>query len=190
MPLDTATLQKTLETKLSERFGPGIREISEYRGEVTVTVDREILLEVARLLRDDPDLLFDSMAYMTAVDWLLHKREPRFDVAYHLLSYTYHHRMRIKAAVPEDDCRSPSLWPVWKSCDFMEREAYDMFGIEFRGHPDLRRILMPDDWEGWPLRKEFPMGGVKSFYFKRDTDPHAGEPEDLIPRIRVQEGDI
>jgi len=185
-----AALKEKLESKLAAKFGAGFGEFTEYRGEVTVRVDREQLRPLAEFLRDEPDLRFDSMAYMTAVDWLLHKRTPRFEVVYHLYSHVHFHRVRITAGVPEDECWSPSLWPVWKSCNFMEREAYDMFGIEFREHPDLRRILMPDDWVGWPLRKDFPMGGVKSFYFKRDTDPHAGEPDDLVPRIRVQTSDI
>jgi len=190
MPDSGPALKEKIQKKLADRFGQEFGAIAEYRGEVTVEVKREQLAEVAAFLRDEADLRFDSMAYMTAVDWLFHKRVPRFDVVYNLYSYTFHHRMRIKAGVPEDDCWSPSLWPVWKSSNFMEREAYDMFGIEFRGHPDLRRILMPEDWEGWPLRKDFPMGGTKSFYFKRDTDPHVGEPPDLIPRIRVQKSDI
>jgi NADH-quinone oxidoreductase subunit C len=183
-------LHQTLIGKIAERFGPDAGQITEYRAELTLLVPRESLLETARFLRDDADLRFDVMAYCTAVDWLMHRRVPRFDMVYHLFSTVHHHRMRLKTHVPEDDCWSPSLYPVWKSCNFMERESYDMFGIEYRGHPDLRRILMPDDWEGWPLRKDFPMGGVKSFYFKRSTNPHAGEPPGLIPRIRVQEGDI
>lgn len=190
MPDTGDALKDKVQARLAEAFGPDAIQYTVYRGEVTLRMTREQLPAVAKVLRDDPALRFDSMAYMTAVDWLLHKREPRFDVVYHLYSYTHHHRIRMTAGVPEADCWSPSLWPVWKSCNFMEREAYDMFGVTFRGHPDLRRILMPDDWEGWPLRKDFPLGGVKSFYFKRETDPHVGEPVDLIPRIRVQEGDI
>ncbi len=183
-------LKDQVAKAIAERFGEGFGQIEVYRNEVTLRVARESLVEVARFLKERPDLSFNVMAYMTAVDWLLHNRAPRFEVVYHLFSTRFHHRLRIRADVPEDDCWSPSLWPVWKSCNFMEREAYDMFGIEFRGHPDLRRILMPDDWEGWPLRKDFPMGGVKSFYYKRSTDPHFGEHPGSIPRIRVHEGDI
>jgi len=179
-----------LRARLEARFGSQAGDVTEAKNEVTLRVERERLLDVAAFLRAEPELEFDVMAYATAVDWLLHKREPRFEVVYHLFSTSRRHRMRLKAGVPEGDCWSPSLWPVWKSCDFMEREAYDMFGIEFRGHPDLRRILMPDDWEGWPLRKDFPLGGVKSFYFKRETQPRAGEPKGLVPRIRVQKSDI
>src|SRR5690606_11860904 len=100
------------------------------------------------------------------------------------------HRMRVKAGVPEDDPVIESVYSVWHGADWMERETFDMFGIIFRNHPDLRRILMPEDWEGYPLRKEFPLGGVKSFYFKRSTDPRAGEPKNLVPRIREQLSDI
>lgn len=184
-------LRQKIEGRLRDKFGADFElAVFEYRGETTVYVARENLVEVARFLRDDSALDFDMMAYCTAVDWMLHKHSPRFEVAYNLFSTRLHHRMRLKAAVPADDCWSHSLWSVWPSCNFMEREAYDMFGIIYRGHPDLRRILMPDDWQGHPLRKDFPLGGVKSFYYKRDSDPHAGEPEGFIPRIRVQEGDV
>lgn len=188
--VESKNLFDLIRTAVTGKFGEGAGEWVEYRGETTLITSRERLEEIARFLRDCPDLQFDVMAYATAVDYLLQKRTPRFEVVYNLLSSAKHHRMRLKAGVPEDDCWSPSLYGVWKSCNFMEREAYDMFGIEYRGHPDLRRILMPDDWQGWPLRKDFPMGGVKSFYYKRSTQPHVGEGPGSIPRIRVQEEDI
>lgn len=172
-------------------LGGKITEIVEFRGEVTLWTTREALVDICMFLRDEPDLRFDLCSDITAVDRLqLKENTPRFVNILLLTSVTHHHRVAVKCFVPEDDCWCPSVVGIWPTANWLERETYDFFGIEYRGHPDLRRILMPDDWEGWPLRKDFPLGGVKSFYYKRDTDPHAGEPPDLIPRIRVQKSDI
>jgi len=190
MSVDLEKLQTLLANKLSEHFGDAIQEFVEYRGDLTMVLDRAHILPVCRFLQTDPDFLFDFLSHVTAVDYSALGRDVRYDVVYHLYSIPKTHRLRIRCAVPEDDPTIDSVFPVWRTANFHERETYDMFGIIFQGHPDLRRILMPDDWEGHPLRKDFPLGGVKSFYFKRATDPHAGEPEDLIPRIRVQESDI
>jgi len=111
-------------------------------------------------------------------------------VVYHPLSLEYYHRVRIKASVPEDDLHIASVVSVWPTADWHEREVFDMFGIVFDGHPNLSRILMPDDWQGHPLRKDFPIGGARSFYFKRDSQPLAGEPPGMIPRIRVNDSDV
>ena len=127
---------------------------------------------------------------LTAIDYLNLARTPRFDVVYHLYSLEHYHRLRLKVPVEEEDCSVESICDLWSGASFMEREVYDMFGIGFSGHPNLERILMPDNWKGHPLRKDFPLGGSKSFYFKHETDEYAGEPDDLVPRIRIQEGDI
>ncbi|MBI3737195.1 NADH-quinone oxidoreductase subunit C [Candidatus Sumerlaeota bacterium] len=161
-----------------------------FRDEVTFHVDKRWIVPVIRTLKSDPKLQFDMLSDITAIDYLNLEREPRFDVVYHLYSLENHHRVRLKAPVGEEDCEIESLCGLWSGANFMEREVYDMFGISFANHPDLRRILMPDNWEGHPLRKDFPIGGSKSFYYKHDTDEYAGEPDDLVPRIRVQEGDI
>jgi NADH-quinone oxidoreductase subunit C len=190
MAVDLEKLKQLLANKLRERFGDGVRDISEYRGELTVLLDRDIVLNVAQALHGDPDFRFDHLSYATGIDWLAHGRKPRYDVIWNLYSTSKRHRVRMKAHLDEGDLRVASVSGVWKSALFMEREAFDMFGIVYEGHPDLRRILMPEDWEGHPLRKDFPLGGVKSFYFKRATDPRAGEPKDLINRIRTQESDI
>jgi len=190
MAVDLEKLKQLLVNKLRERFGEAIVDVTEYRGDITVQIDKAVALDVARMLHDDPDLRFDHLSYVTAADWLAHGRKPRYHVVWNLYSTSKRHRVRMKADVPEEDLRVSSVSSVWKSALFMEREAFDMFGIDFEGHPNLVRILMPDDWEGHPLRKDFPLGGVKSFYFKRSTDPRAGEPKDLIKRIRVQDSDI
>lgn len=167
-----------------------IIEESLLSGEITFYIDKRYLISIIRALKSDDALKFDMLSDITAIDYLNLDREPRFDVVYHLYSLTFYHRVRLKAPVSEDDCRIDSVCPIWTGANYLEREVFDMFGIEFTGHPNLERILMPDDWKGHPLRKDFPIGGSKSFYYKHDTDEYAGEPDDLVPRIRVQEGDI
>jgi NADH-quinone oxidoreductase subunit C len=132
------------------------------RGEVTVVVDRTELLDVLREFRDDADLRFDFMASVTATDWPAH--DPRFWMAYDLASWEHIHRLRVKVGVPEGDARVPSVTPMFPTADWHERETYDMFGITFDGHPDLRRILMPDDWVGHPLLKTDELGGVDTAF--------------------------
>ena len=190
MAVDYEKLQEVLRNKLGEYFGDSIKEIKFSHGDVMVSVDRAQIVEICKRLRDDPDFSFDFCSYITAVDYSALQQTPRFEVIYQLLSLRLHHRIRVKARVPEDDPVIDTVEGVWQVANWMERETFDMFGIIFRNHSDLRRILMPDDWEGYPLRKEFPLGGSKSFYFKRATDPRAGEPKNLVPRIREQMSDI
>ncbi len=127
----------------------------------TISVNREHLLEVARVLRDDPALQFALLADVTAVDYL--PAEPRFETVYHVacLGSAYGSsapkRLRMKVRVPAADPRVPSVVPVWPTAGWPEREVYDLMGVTFDGHPDLRRILTPDDWEGHPLRKDYPV---------------------------------
>lgn len=174
-----------------EAVCPDVVEDTELsHGQIALRVRAESIEDVCRALREAPELEFDFLCDITAVDWLMKGREPRFDVVYNLWSIPRRRRVRLKCGLAENALEIDSICEVWSGADWHERETYDMFGIVFRGHPDLRRILMPEGWEGYPLRKDFPAGGTKSFYFKRDTHPHAGEPEDLVPRIRVQTSDI
>jgi len=115
------------------------------------------LADICAMLKEDASLKFDYLIDVTAVDYA--PREPRFEVVYQLHSMTHAHRIRLKVPVPESDARVPSVSRVWRTANWHERETYDMFGIEFEGHPDHRRILMPDDWEGYPLRKDYPLAG-------------------------------
>lgn len=190
MAVDLENLQQLLNNKLKEHFGDAIVSLSESHGELTLIVDKAPIVQIMTFLRDDVDFQFNFLSYVTAVDYSAQSRAVRYDVVYHLYSISKTHRLRVKAHVGEDDLTIDSVFPVWQTANFQEREAFDMFGIVFKGHPNLKRILMPEDWEGHPLRKDFPLGGVKSFYFKRSTDPHAGEPKSLVPRIRVQQSDI
>jgi len=127
----------------------------------TIAVDREHLVEVARVLRDDPALQFAFLADVTSVDYL--PAEPRFETVYHMacLGSAYGtgdpKRLRMKVRAPGADARVPSVVSVWPTAGWPEREVYDLMGITFDGHPDLRRILMTDEWEGHPLRKDYPV---------------------------------
>ena len=141
-------------------------------GELTLLARRERIGDLLRLLHDDPELSFDHITDITSVDFP--NEEPRFEVVYQLYSISKNHRIRVKARVPEDDCTIDSATSIWKGANFLEREVYDMMGIVFNHHPDLRRILMTEDYnEGYPLRKDFPVEG-KGW---RDNFPFLGEYE-------------
>jgi NADH-quinone oxidoreductase subunit C len=147
-----------LAERLQEHFATGFVKAVEWRGDLAVTVTRDTLHEVAQFLRDDPAMDFDYIVHVSSVDWP--DDEERFEVVYEFYSIRKRHRIRLKTRVPEADCVVDSLTDLWKGAEFMEREVYDMMGIRFRRHPDLRRILMPDDYtEGYPLRKDFPVRG-------------------------------
>lgn len=143
---------------LSARFADFIEEVIEARGEVTVAIKREGLVPIMAFLRDEPSLQFNFLSDVSGVD-LGEFAEPRFAVAYHLYSLPHNHRLRIKVFLTEDDAWVPTVSEIWKSANWMEREIYDMYGVDFTDHPDLRRILMPADYEGHPLRKDFPTKG-------------------------------
>jgi NADH-quinone oxidoreductase subunit C len=160
------------------------------QNELSIYLVKTHIKPVLRALREDGALRFEMLSDITSIDYLNLGREPRFDVVYHLYSLEHSHRLRLKCPVEEDACTIDSICELWSGASFMEREVFDMMGIEFNGHPDPRRILMPDNWKGHPLRKDFPIGGSKSFYYKHDTDEYAGEPDDLVPRIRIQDTEI
>lgn len=127
-----------------------------FREECDITVKKEKIKDILSYLKNNPSLPFDYLVDLTAVDYLGF-REPRFDVVYHIMSIKHRHRLRIKVQVSEQDCFISSVTDLWRTAEWFERECFDMFGIEFKGHPDLRRILMPEDWNGFPLRKDYPV---------------------------------
>ena len=139
--------------KLKERFPDSILVAQVEHGDETVTVKRDVQNDFFKALRDEPEFEFNMLVDVTAVDWP--DREPRFEVVYHLNSLTRGHRLRVKIGVPADDAWVHSLAGLWGSADWLERECFDMYGIDFKGHPDLRRILMYDSFEGHPLRKDY-----------------------------------
>jgi NADH-quinone oxidoreductase subunit C len=121
----------------------------------TIYVPADRLVDTCRALRDSSSLGFDFLAEVTAVDYL--PREPRYEVVYHLVSIANRLRLRLKVRVPSNATTVPTVQKIWPAAGWLEREVWDMFGIVFDNHPDLRRILMPEDWEGHPLRKDYPV---------------------------------
>ncbi len=146
-----------LVERLKEKFPQAVEEATFFKDEHTVRIAREHLPEVARFLKEDTDYGFDFLSDLCGVDYL--GRDPRFEVVYHLYSMQHKHRLRMKVSVTEGDAVVPSVTSVWKTADWHERECYDLFGISFSEHPDLRRILTPDGFKDHPLRKDFPLRG-------------------------------
>ena len=172
--------------KIAAQYPDAIEEVYEFRGDTWLFIRKERLLEVCRLLHDDPDLGYLYISDITAIDWLPHweksEKPKRFEVVYNLYSPVHFRRIFLKVRVDDGEA-VPSVMGIWEGANYPEREVYDMFGIPFERHPNLKRILMPDDWVGYPLRKDFPLGG-EEIPFAQDTwgpsiedktHPHAGE---------------
>ena len=141
--------------RIRARFGKAVLAADDFRGTLAVRLEPSALPGVATFLRDDPELQFIHLANLCGVDYL--GREPRFEVVYHFTSLAHNYRFAIKVGAAEEDPRVPSIAGLFPTATFQEREAYDMFGIIFDGHPDLQRILMPEDWDGFPQRKTEPL---------------------------------
>jgi NADH-quinone oxidoreductase subunit C len=144
------------------QFDQAVTKIVVDRGELTLYIEREHVRSLAQILRDDPALRFELLSSVSGVDYLGEQR--RLHAVYHFTSMTYRRRIRLEAAVSVEDPHIPSVTPVYPTADWQERETYDMFGIVFDGHPALTRILMPDDWDGHPQRKDYPLGGIPVQY--------------------------
>jgi NADH-quinone oxidoreductase subunit C len=142
--------------KLQEKFPTAVLAVETFRGEVTVTVPRGEILEISRFLYSDPDLRYQFLTDLCGMDFFPQK--PRFQVVYLLYSMNNNQRLRLKANVGEEESIS-SVETIWKAANWLEREAFDLFGISFENHSDLRRILLWDGYEGHPLRKDFPVEG-------------------------------
>jgi NADH-quinone oxidoreductase subunit C len=150
--------------KLKEKFASSIVDVVEFRGEVTVTVTKSNIIDILSFLKSS--LSFNLLTDVTAIDYLGKKTE-RFMMVYQLYSIPNKDRLRIKAAVAENECNIQSATQVWQTANWLEREVYDLFGINFENHPDLRRILMTPEWVGHPLRKDYPLQGP-------DREPYKG----------------
>ncbi len=147
---------QSMSERISGKFPEAVVEHKYALNELSITIKSESLIPVLEFVKHDNDLQFDYLTDITAVD---HKdREKRFDLVYQLFSIKFHHRLRIKTAIA-DAKGIPSATRVWSAANWLEREVYDMFGIVFEGHPDLKRILLSEGWKGYPLRKEYPLSG-------------------------------
>ncbi len=147
-----------VEQKLRERFSGIVieRQVGDAVRDHTLIVPAENLVEICMFLRDDSELQFAMLPWMGGADYM--PRVPRFETIYSLLSLTHNQRFTLKVRLGEDAPKVPSVVSVWPTANWHERETFDFYGIEFPGHPDLTRILLPEDWVGWPLRKDSPLG--------------------------------
>lgn len=146
--------------RLREKDASWVVSVVDAHGEVTVTVPRESIVDACRFLRDDHG--FDLLADLCGAD-NGPEEDPRFEVNYHLFSATHHQRLRLKVMLSEDDPHVTTVSQIWRTADWHERETYDMFGVVFDGHPDLRRILLPSDFDGHALRKDYPLRGYEPY---------------------------
>jgi len=142
--------------RLRAAHAGALGEVAYHAGQVSVRVAPAALLSVLRFLRDDEACRFDLLMDLCGVDWVA--TAERFEINYHLYSIPRGHFLRVKARFGEGEA-APSVTSIWTTADWFEREIFDLFGLTFTGHPDLRRILLPEDWRGHPLRKEYPLAG-------------------------------
>lgn len=161
-------LKSLIDTKMKSAFPNQNFQFEEFRNELTIIFDKSLIRDVCDFLKNDSDLLFTLCEDITAIDWA--KRKNRFTVVYFLFSLKNSFRLKLKSDVDEAACRIDSVTSIWKSANFAEREVYDMYGIEFNDHPDLRRIYMPEDFEYFPLRKEFPVMGIPNSLYLPSKD--------------------
>jgi NADH-quinone oxidoreductase subunit C len=183
------TLQQALTSKLGER----VKKLERAFGELSLTVAAADYLEVATLLRDDTDLSFEQLVDLCGVDYSGYRdapwEGPRYCVVSHLLSLTKNWRLRLKVFCPDDDVpQVASLTEIWSSANWFEREAFDLFGIIFDGHLDLRRILTDYGFFGHPFRKDFPVSGTVEMRYDPDQkrviyQPVTIEPREIVPRV-------
>jgi NADH-quinone oxidoreductase subunit C len=163
--IDAATHNQTpslIAAALSRANPLWVNEVNEALGETTIIVPREHIVAACSFLKSTAGMEFNFLADLCGFD-RGPEAEPRFEVNYHLFSTTKHHRVRLKVLLREDDTHLPSVTGVWRTANWHERETYDLFGVVFDNHPDLRRILLPDDWQGYALRKDFPLRGYEPY---------------------------
>ena len=180
---------QSLGARIKQRFGAQMTDVHEAYGELTVTVVREHVREVATVLRDDPQFAFHQLIDLCGVDYLEYPVDPhrpsRYAVVYHLLSVDRNERLRVKAFLDNEQPRVDSLIDVWAVANWYEREAFDLFGILFDGHPDLRRLLTDYGFIGHPFRKDFPLSGNVEMRYDPERQRVVYEPVTIEPRITV-----
>lgn len=151
-------MNERVREKLKAAFGDVPFEFNEFRGELTVIVPKERIVGICKFLKEDEELAFNFLADLCGID--LNTPENRFAAIYNLYSLNTKHRIRLKTFASNENPKVPTVTGVWSTANWHERETFDMFGIVFEGHPDLRRIFMPDEFEHFPLRKDFPLMGI------------------------------
>ncbi len=165
-------------SKLRDQFPQSVADIHQFRGETTVTVRAADILPVCRFLHTDPEQAYDLCLFVSALDLLELGLSPRFEAVYQLYSLKHRRGLRLKAPLSGDPPTVDSVSPIWPAADWHEREVFDLFGIRFRGHPEMRRIMLPHDWVGHPLRKDYPLGGEPVQFTVNPDEPalaHIGE---------------
>jgi NADH-quinone oxidoreductase subunit C len=151
-------IKEIIIQKIKDKL-PGVQfTTAEFWGELSIILNKKDIVNLSRFLKDDPDLVFNLCEDVTAIDWA--RRNQRFTVVYHIFSMKNKFRLKLKCDVEEEDCNIDSVSFVWKTANWEERETYDMYGIHFNNHPDLRRMYMPEEFEYHPLRKDFPLMGI------------------------------
>jgi len=185
MTIEAATSSGELEaSKIKEQYPDALLGAYVFRGDTRLMIAREFIVDVCRLMRDDPELQYNFFGECLGVDYLDKFDDHRFEVVYNLSSVIYEkdgkklgtgRRIFLKVPVPEEDAVVPSVMEVYPGANLPEREIFDMFGIRFAGHPDLRRLLMSDDWVGYPQRKDYPLGGERVRFPEGRFGPAVGE---------------
>jgi len=165
IPSSEAAAPSPLVAALQREHAEWVIDVIEAFGEITIVVPREHLVAACTFLKTSPETNFNFLADLCGADRGV-EEEPRFEVNYHLFSTTKYHRVRLKVLLNEDDARVPTVTGIWRTANWHERETYDLFGVIFEGHPDLRRILLPEDWQGYALRKDFPLRGYEPYSLK------------------------
>ncbi|MFQ6021289.1 MAG: NADH-quinone oxidoreductase subunit C [Acidiferrobacterales bacterium] len=196
-----ADLPQAVTAQAQAKFGDSITNIIEAVGELTLEIKREDVREVCRILRDDPFFSFEQLIDLCGVDYQDYRREapegasqgPRFAVVYHLLTLKHNRRLRLRAFLDDELPIVDSVVDIWNSANWYEREAFDLFGIVFEGHPDLRRILTDYGFVGHPFRKDFPLIGEVEMRYDAEKqrvvyEPVSIEPRILVPRVIREEG--
>jgi NADH-quinone oxidoreductase subunit C/D len=177
-------------SKLRERFPQSVLDLTQFRGETTVVVRAVDILPICRFLRDDPDQAYDLCLFVSAVDLLDLGLSPRFEAVYQLYSLKHRRRLRLKAPLAGDQPTIDSVSSIWPAADWHEREVYDLFGIQFKGHPEMRRIMLPHDWVGHPLRKDYPIGGEPVQFTVNPDDPALAHLGEQVLEAPTKESDV
>ena len=161
-PQVSAQTPSQIAAALQREHADWVSEITTALGETTIVVPREHIGAACEFLKTAPGYEFNFLSDLCGFD-RGPEEEPRLEVNYHLFSTSQHHRLRLKVLLNEEDARVPTVTTVWRTANWHERETFDLFGVVFDGHPDLRRILLPDDWQGYALRKDFPLRGYEPY---------------------------